>query len=73
MMIDTTKEVDRLLEVFRIHGGHDELGIMLAMEAVALIDRGMAMERERVVGIVQRSRNVIRPMEVVAEIRRPLR
>lgn len=73
MMIDTTKEVARLKEVFRLHGDDGALGLMLAVEVVSLIDRGMAMERERVVGIVQRNRNVINPMQVVEEIRRPLR
>lgn len=73
MMIDTAREVSRLREVFRIHGEHDELGLMLAVEVVSILDRGVAMERDRVVAIVQRNRNVINPAQVVAEIRRPLR
>lgn len=71
MILDTSKEVERIKEVFRIHGEQEELGLMLAMEVLVCISRGMEMERRRCLDIV--ARKAMNAAAVRAEIERPVR
>jgi hypothetical protein len=75
MILDFGKEVSAIIDALGLDPSEvsPEQGMRVAMVLVAVLDRGLSRERERCIGIVQRSRNVIRPSEVVAEIRKPLR
>lgn len=75
MIFDFGKEVSAIIDALDLDRDEvpPEQGIRVAMVLVAVFDRGLSTERERVIQIIQRSRNVINPMQVVSEIRRPLR
>ncbi|HTV69789.1 MAG TPA: hypothetical protein VMF90_14740 [Rhizobiaceae bacterium] len=69
MIIDMSKECAEIEQLVK----SGKTGLDLAFALAKILDRGMAQERERCIRIVQRNRNVINPMLVVAEIRRPVR
>lgn len=75
MILNFGKEVSAIFDALDLNPEEvtPEQGMRVAMVLVAVFDRGLSQERERVIRIIQRSRNVINPMQVVAEIRRPLR
>lgn len=66
MIIKVDEEVARLREA--LASGND---MALAAEVVKILDRGMAMERARCIAIIQAK--AIRPMDIIREIRKPLR
>lgn len=69
MILNFAENVDEIEKIV----GKPVDRMAVSMVLATILDRGIAMERKRVIAILQRNRNVINVRDVVAEINKPLR
>lgn len=73
MIMDFTPEVDEILKLLRVE--HADVSSEQSVELMGLLfkllDKGMAAERSRVIGIIQKFG--INPQPLVEKIRKPIR